>query len=445
MNNFSQYSTILLLGYGREGVATHNFIRAHGFSGQLHVYDQQSLTQMNQNLVNLLQSDPSIQLHLGEDIHRVLQEPYDLIIKTPGIPNKLISANLLSRISSATQLFFDNCPGTIVGVTGTKGKSTTSSLIAAMLKVGQKDVVLVGNIGEPALNVLPSINPNTIVVFELSSHQLSLLHSSPHVAVLLGIYPEHLDYYASFAEYVAAKSRIVKYQKSDDFVIYPTDNQPVVELVKISPAQHLPLTMQTLKNAQMWMEPSQLQGEMNLTNIALASLAAQIFGVAPTAMAEAVKNFHPLAHRLELVGEYRQITFYNDSLATIPQATISALNALGQKVETLILGGYDRHLNFAELAQDLLHRPYLSNFIFFPTTGPKIWQAIVALNQQAAAQYKYIFVDNMADAVTHAYQLTSPGKICLMSPASTSFSLFKDYRDRGDQFKHEIVKQATAR
>lgn len=442
MISLTDLSTVLLLGYGREGHSTHRFLRDHGFTGQLSIYDLHPLAALDQTLASRLKSDPGVHYHFGPDMAACFHRDYDLIVKTPGIANQLIPSHLLPQITSATQLFFDYCPGMIIGVTGTKGKSTTSSLIAAMLAAGDLDVRLVGNIGTPALDHLDNIQPSTFVVFELSSHQLSLLRVSPHIAVILGIYPEHLDYYASFADYVAAKAQIVRYQRPTDYVVFDATNPTAATLGHSSAARQIPLTPQLIAPAAQLMVTSQLRGPMNAKNIAIATQVATLLGVNAQQIHTAVQSFHPLEHRLEFVGEFRRVRFYNDSLSTIPEATIAALETLGAEVETLLLGGYDRHLTYTQLASAIISRPHLRNLVFFPTTGPKIWQAILDLNPAAKSRYQIQFVDQMSDAVAFAYAHTSPGKICLMSPASTSFSLFKDYRDRGAQFKQQISLQA---
>ena len=290
--------------------------------------------------------------------------------------------------------------------------------------------VLLGNIGRPALDYLGEIDKNTLVIFELSSHQLQTLKASPHIAVLLNIFPEHLDFYKNFADYCSAKTNIAAFQTARDFLIFNEDFAEFKKVAKKSPAQLFPIGKRQLKEIQ---GKSQLLGEFNKLNILAAKKIAEILGIDPKTFGKAVEDFKPLEHRLEFVGEFKKIKFYNDSIATIPQATIAALDALGDEVETIFLGGFDRGVSYKFLAARI-KKSKLKNLILFPTTGEKILKEIGKNN------YQTILTSNMKDAVKFAFQNTSPGKIALLSCASTSFNLFRDYADRGKQFKDWIVK-----
>jgi UDP-N-acetylmuramoylalanine--D-glutamate ligase len=180
-----------------------------------------------------------------------------------------------------------------------------------------------------------------------------------------------------------------------------------------------------------------LPGRFNLLNVAAAAAVGKILGVEGSAIAEAVRAFQPLEHRLERVGTFGGITYYNDAIATVPEATIAALDTLGEDVETILLGGADRHLDFSGLAKRLL-RSNVRTVILFPPTGERIWQAICA-QEPGAGRFAHFFVESMGQGVSLAKQHTAPGKICLHSPASPSFGLFRDYRDRGEQFKREAL------
>jgi len=382
--------TILILGFGREGKATLNFLNKHFPEKEIALADQ---------------SDGDNYLDKIND--------FDVIIKSPGIPflPEIQKAKDEGKIiTSATEIFFDNCKGQIVGVTGSKGKSTTSSLIYEVLKKGGLDVYLVGNIGIPALEVLDQGDENSIFVYELSSFQLENLKKSPHIAVITNIYPEHLDHHGSFGAYKDAKANIVKYQNENDYVIFNKDNKECKDMAELSDA----------KNKYGYSDQPPFSKD-------IAIYIGKLFNISDQNIKQAIDNFKTLPHRLEYIGEFKGIKFYNDSLATIPQATIRALKVLGANVQTLIAGGFDRGVDYSILGS-IIMKSEIKNLILFPTTGEKIGKLV-------GDKIKKFKVDNMKDAARIAFEQTNPGKIVLLSPASSSFNLFRDYEDRGNQFK----------
>ncbi|MFH1462423.1 MAG: UDP-N-acetylmuramoyl-L-alanine--D-glutamate ligase [bacterium] len=414
---------ILILGFGKEGQDTFLFLRKLFPKKVIGIADKKQFSISNSQFSN-------VKWHLGKDYLGVLKD-YDVIIKSPGIPFKNLAKTVLERITTPTDIFFDNCPGKIVGITGTKGKSTTSSMIYQILKRGGLKVHLIGNIGKPVLNLLFSASPKDIYVYELSSHQLYNLKKSPHIAVFLNIYPEHLDYYRNFEEYIKAKANITSYQTKDNFLVFNSQDKLVKEIAKKSKAKKIPI-----------------QGEYYSLNKAAAKAVGEIFKIPSKTILKAIKEFKYLPHRLESVGIFKGIIFYNDALATIPEATIAALEALGNKVETIMLGGFDRNIDFKKLAERVL-KSKIKNVILFPTTGEKIWQEILKLSQ-GRGEPKHFFVKEkngaqyMETAVKLAYQHTKPGKICLLSTASSSFSIFKDYEEKGNLFK-KYIKEYSKR
>lgn len=420
LENFREKS-VLILGFGREGQDAFLFLR------KLFPKKIIGIADMNLKLKTRNSKLNNVNWHLGKNYLKALKN-YDIIVKSAGIPRKLINPLIKNRqkIVTQTEIFFDCYPGMIVGITGTKGKSTTSSLIYKILKSGGLKVSLAGNIGKPVLNSLFDAKKEDIFVYELSSHQLHNIKKSPKIAVLLNIYPEHLDYYKNFKEYSAAKANITKYQTPKDFFIYNSQNPLVKKIAKKSKARKIPI-----------------QGKYINLNIEAAKKVGDIFKVPKNKVLKTVNNFKFLPHRLEFAGKFSGIEFYNDSLATIPEATIEALDFLGKKVETLILGGFDRGLNFKNLAKEIIKRNNLKNIILFPTTGKRMWKEIEGLGKKNLP--RSFFVKNMEDAVFLAYKHTSFGKICLLSPASPSFGIFKDYAQRGESFKREIMRFSKLR
>jgi len=401
---------ILILGFGREGRDTFLFLR------KLFPKKVIGIADAKLGLVK-----PKLTKgYFGKDYLKAVKD-YDVIIKSPGIPFKILPKSALNKIVTQTDIFFANCPGRIIGITGTKGKSTTSSLIYSILKAGGFKVHLIGNIGEPVLSYIQKTTVNDIFVYELSSHQLYNLKRSPHIAVLLNIYPEHLDYYRNFKEYSLAKANITLHQSKDYYFVYNSKDKNVLEIARRTKAMKIPI-----------------QGKYYELDRNAARAVARIFKVPEKTIFKAISKFKGLTHRLELVGQFKGITFYNDALATIPEATIAAIKMLGNKVETIMLGGFDRKIDFKNLAREVL-KSKIKTTILFPTTGEKIWEDILALSKRKKTP-KHFFVNNMKDAVKLAYSETGKGKICLLSTASSSFSIFKDYKEKGDLFKKYVKR-----
>lgn len=410
---------IVILGFGREGRDTLCFLQK--------LFPKKIIGIADQTLPVFDGSQQRVVWHLGKDYLKALKR-YEVIVKSPGVPWRIITPFLVERhiVTSQTEIFFNECPGTIVGITGTKGKSTTSALIYEVLRAGGFKANLIGNIEKPVLHFLETAHPKDIFVYELSSFQLTNLSVSPHIAVLLNIYPEHIDYYGgNFKAYTKAKANVTVHQTAEDFLIFNSEDPLVSKIAKDSKAQKLPYVRVLSVTSNRWVastEPARIIGEL--------------FGIAKKNIEKALTSFQPLAHRLEKVGEFNRIIFYNDSLATIPEATIEALNTLGPAVHTLVAGGHDRGISFEKLGQRL-QRSSVKTLVLFPNTGQKILQSLVARPGLLIR-----FVKDMKEAVSLCYAHTPKGKICLLSPASASFNMFKDYKERGKQFRYWVKKLA---
>ncbi len=407
----------LILGFGREGQNTFLFLRNLFPKKVFCLADEKELIDFSEKEKGLISSElnsKKIKIHFGKDYLNYLED-YDLIIKSPGISFKKISKSILPKITSQTNIFFDNFEGKIIGVTGTKGKSTTSSLIYSVLKDSGMKVYLAGNIGKPVLEFI--FKKDSVFVYELSSHQLYSLRKSPSIAVFLNIYPDHLDYYKDFNEYVSSKKNITKYQGKEDYLIYNINDPIVKNIAEESEAKKI-----------------SIRGKYYDLNIDAAKKVAKIFKIPEENILKSIKAFKPLEHRLEFVGNFENIDFYNDSMSTIPQTTILALDYFKNKIQTLILGGSDKNLDFKELANKI-DNSKIKTLIFFPETGEKIWEEI-----HQKVKFNHFFVNNMEEAVKLCYLHTDKDKICLLSPACASFTNFKDYKERGNLFKKNIKK-----
>lgn len=420
---------ILILGFAREGQDTLKFLKKLFPENILGIADKLELKKLEKEAQKLIQNkkySKNIKLYLGENYLKSLRN-YEIIIKSPGIPPKTIKPfiNKKQIITSQTEIFFENCSNLIIGVAGTKGKGTTSSLIYQILKRGGLKVHLIGNIGTPVLLFLLKAKKDEIFVYELSSFQLMNLKKSPHISVILNSYRDHLDYHKDYKEYLEANANIARYQTKNDFLIYNYYDLFTKKIIKKFKGKKI-----------------SIKGIYYNLNREAARTVGKLLKISNKDIKKAIEKFKSLPHRLEYVGKYQGINFYNDSLATIPEATIAALDVLKDKVETIILGGHERNADFKDLAKRVLVRNKIKNIILFPTTGKRIWNDIVKIhkNKNFIKLPRHFFVDNMKDAIKLAYQYTSKEKTCLLSCASASFSIFKDYRERGDLFKKYIKR-----
>jgi UDP-N-acetylmuramoylalanine--D-glutamate ligase len=394
----------LILGYGREGHATERFLAErfpHVLVGTSDKEDGEGYLQK--------------------------QDKYDIVIKTPVIPKELVSAHY----TTATNLFFSEVSREqIIGVTGSKGKSTTSKLIYEMLKQGGAKVRLVGNIGVPALQEIleTPVHEDELFVFELSSYQLEDLDVSPHIAVITSLFPEHIDHHGSLEAYYEAKRNIIRFQEADDTFVSAEgfallDAWADDAFGSVLFPETIPFKISN---------PS-LKGDHNLSNVRLAYTVARMFGVSEVDIQQAVEAFVGLPHRLEPAGTYKGIEFYDDSISTTPQSAIAGILAL-QNVDTIILGGVDRGYDFAPLEKELRAQG-IRNVILFPESG----EHMLASEEG----FTILHTSSMEEAVQFAYAHTQEGKSCLLSPSAPSYNLFTNFEERGEAFKAAVKKYGT--
>jgi len=420
--------TVLILGYGKEGKATVAALEKFAPNADITISDKKT---------DVAPKDGPHRWQLGEGWMENL-ETFDVIIKTPGIPPSPELTKYAKKTTSAVQIFLDTIAGSgaiVVGVTGSKGKSTISSLLAAMLKAAGKDVYLVGNIGEPSITHLSDAKKGTIFVHELSSYMLMNLTTSPHVAIVTSFFPEHLDYHGSLDAYLDAKKPIARFQTEDDATYFNADSPGAVSIASEGHGRKIPVQAD---DCPLNLAETKLIGEHNRVNIALAWRAADGLGVRKDVAVAAVKAFEPLPHRLQPLGVVGGISWVDDAISTTPESAIAALDALGDGVATIILGGQDRGNDFSGLAERLKVSG-ISTAILFPGSGPRIRSAIEATN----AAIDLIDVTSMEEAVskaherTHSYTHTHPHSsppIVLLSTASPSYGMFKNFEEKGEAF-----------
>ena len=439
---------ILILGFGKEGISTYKFIRKHFQNKKIYIADK---TNANEEIIL---KDKNVDINFGDNYLDNLKD-FDIIMKTPGISFANINIeSFKEKIKSQLELFLEFIDVTTIGVTGSKGKSTTSSLIYQILKDQNKDTVLMGNIGVPVFDCIEDIRESTIVVLEMSSHQLEYMDVSPNIAILLNIYEEHLDHYKSIKEYAEAKINIGRFQKENDYFIYNVDNKIIKECIdeietlndiKYEVSYNGNLSNDNsnkvyIKDDYIYINENKvynindkrnLLGNHNLNNIMFVLGVCNILKLNLKKAKETISNFKGLEHRMEYVGKYNNIIYYNDSIATIPEATINSIRAL-KNVDTLILGGMDRGISYNEFIK-FLNSGVVRNLICMPDTGYKIADSLNC----SSNIYK---VETLEEAVELSKKITRKDKICLLSPAAASYGFFKNFVEKGNKYK-ELVKK----
>ncbi len=406
---------ILVAGYGREGKSAERLIR---------------------KLVPEVHYTIAMKVEDGKwiDIDGKWHEewPFDMVIKSPGIPNFQFPV-LNFQLTSLTDLFLQVYGDLTIGVTGTKGKSTTSSLIHHLLPGS----ILAGNIGIPLFDILDDLREDSIVVAELSCHQLENIHRGPHVAVLLNLFQEHLDHYENYMGYKMAKMQIALRQHSGDHFFYCTDNEELRFLVKsyelrVKSELH-PYSINDISDEErVLLEACPLEGEHNRSNTLVACRVASLVQNNPiSTFSSRLSTFKGLRHRMERVGNVRGVTWYDDSISTIPEAAIAAVRALG-RVDTLILGGFDRGIDYQPLVDFLKGHP-VENIVFVGAAGRRILSSLVT-------HHSSLVEDDYTKIVPWCAEHTPQGGVVLLSPAAASYDAFKNFEHRGDFFAEQIHK-----
>jgi len=401
---------IIILGFGVEGKATLRFLKHYFPEKEIGITDQKDGPGYLEKLKN-----------------------YDLVIKTAGIPKRMI-ANY--SYTTATNIFFANTKGKIIGVTGSKGKSTTASLIFDCLKSAGFDAKLVGNIGTPMLDELLVPEPKErLYVCELSSYQLEDLNYSPHISVFINFFPDHLDYHEGIERYWSAKKNILAHATKKDYFVYNPEYKKLAALARKTKTHTVPF-VKTLPFSE---KAIPLLGKHNILNVRAAVTVARILKVKDEAVEKAVRAFKSLPHRLEKVGEFKGIIFYDDAISTTPESTIAGLEALSN-VGTVFLGGTDRGYDFDELARKIFEKN-VSNLVLFPESGESILKSVRKIaKKNGKVPPRILETKNMKEAVEFAYVNTPKGAICLLSTASPSYSLWKNFEEKGDLFQ-QFVKE----
>lgn len=416
---------IAIAGYGLEGKSNYDYFKSRG---EVTIVDERQV-------VNDLPE--GVPVLLGDGVFTRLDD-FDLVVRTAGLSPRKIQTN--GKVWSATNEFFEKCPASIIGVTGSKGKGTTSSLIASILAEAGKTVHLVGNIGLPALDELANISEDDIVVYALSSFQLWDAERSPQVAVVLHIEPDHLDVHEDFDEYVSAKGNIARYQGINDRIVYNVSDESATAIADLSVGQRLPY--QTLRTAHVndgqfyygeqllcSVDELQLPGAHNQDNACAAITAIWPWVQDGTVIGEGLRAFGGLEHHLKFVAEKQGVSYYDDSIATTPGSAIAAMRAFdGPKI--LILGGSSKGADFDEVAA-VASQSNVKQAILIGDEADRIEQALSSTGIACINKGSQTTIEAV---VQLAADIAESDDIVILSPACASFGMFRDYKDRGDQF-----------
>lgn len=441
MNNFTEYlkkytenKSVCILGYGREGRSTYRLINKY--------CSPESVTISDLNPVN--NPPENVNIITGENYQDCLDD-FDIVFKSPGIVLKKSPSELECEITSETQVFFTVYREQIIGITGTKGKSTVSSLIYHILKESGKDTYLVGNIGVPVFDIAEDVKENTVIVCELSCHQLEYMTVSPETAVFLNLYEEHLDHYGTMEKYHNAKKNIYLHQQEYDCLLINSDieyeitgaydykisaTNPDADIYVYSGIKdkiHIHFPVDDIRNIPT--ENIKLLGVHNHYNIAVAYFITSFY-VEQEEFEKALCTFNPLAHRLEYVDTVDGVRYYDDSISTACATAIEALKSVPNS-KTILIGGMDRGIDYTSLV-DFLNESEV-NVICMETSGKRIFDMIKSTDFKNPERVHY--VQHLDDAVKLAHEITPSGTSCVLSPASASYGIFKNFEERGDAFK----------
>ena len=416
---------VVILGFGAEGKSTYEHIKKYSVGASITIADQ-----------NEISGDYDAKFCCGENYQSAIYDA-DIVMKSPGVVLDKLPPEQMAKITSQIELFLEKHRDRVIGITGTKGKSTTASLIYHVLHSVYPDTLFAGNIGLPALDIMPLVKKNGYIVLELSSHQTEYIKVSPKYSAILNFFEEHLDHYGTYEKYIDAKKNIYRYQKPSDIFFCEKSNKSIdnVPSNRYTVGGDVKIWGQkiTFEGTSITVDANKvpIKGKHNLSNIAFAFGICSKLGITPEQFENALYTFEPLPHRMEFVGEYGGVKYYNDSIATIPEACMNAVRSI-PAVDTLILGGMDRGIDYTELCK-FLNKSQISNVIIMPDTDKVIAPMLTKVKNVHT-------VSSLEEAVEIAKKVTPMGKTCLLSPAASSYNMFKNFAERGNKFK-ELVKK----
>jgi UDP-N-acetylmuramoylalanine--D-glutamate ligase len=451
-----------IIGMAREGTALARFLANKG--AKVTISDLRGVADLATEIGQL--AGLPIQCVLRGHPDDILET--DVVYVSPGVPRTIPILQKAQTqgvpLSSVTELLFQLSPAPIVGITGSSGKTTTTTLIGELLKTERRRKVWVGgNIGRPLIEEIPAMRPKDRVVLELSSFQLEPLRYSPDVAVVTNLRPNHLDRHASYEEYKEAKAQILRHQDSSHHAVLNWDDPEVRAMVGMTKAEvHWFSRLETLKVGACvvdgWVVVNSatkstkivkvseiaLPGTHNLENVLAAVTVAFLMGIPARRIARVVAGFKGVEHRLETVAVQGGVKWVNDSIATSPDRTVAALHAYPEGTPVVLLaGGRDKHLPMAEMAVEIVKR--VKHLIVFGEMADLVQEAVLAARAKMNGSGRDVpmtVVKTLAEAVAEARNVTTNGDVVLLSPAGTSFDAYKDFAERGDHFRQLVGRKA---
>lgn len=419
------------------------------------VLDKRDASSIGEDYVKL--AEKGADFILGEGYLQKLEQ-FDVIFRTPGmyyLCEELTQARKKGVVvTSEMEVFFDLCPCKTYALTGSDGKTTTTTLIGEFLKASGKTVHVGGNIGRALLPIIDTITENDVCVVELSSFQLISMKKSPDIAVITNISPNHLDVHGDMEEYTQAKVNVIAHQNAFSRTVLNLDNQATVELSpivrgelcwfsrkeKVSSGVYLNelgeicSVYKGVENKIMHKDDIKIMGMHNVENF-MTAITATLSEVEPAIVKKVAMEFNGVEHRIELVRELEGVRYYNDSIATSPTRTISGLNSFEQKI-TIIAGGYDKNLSYEPLAPIVCEK--VKNLILLGATAPKIEKAVLEDKNFSTSNVNIVMVDTLEEAVAKAKELSTTGDVVSLSPASASFDMYRNFEERGHHYKRIV-------
>ena len=453
-NNSIKNKKVAIIGLGVSNEPLIDYL--YNLKASITVFDKREEDKIDKNILKKIEKY-NISKQFGENYLSNLKD-FDIIFKSPScrpdIPEIKQEVKKGAKLTSEIELVLELAPCKIIAVTGSDGKTTTTSLIYEILKNKYK-CYLGGNIGIPLFTKISEMEPEDIIVLELSSFQLMTIKTSPNIAVITNVTPNHLDIHKTYNEYIEAKANIFKNQKEEDTLVLNYDNEITRNFSKIAPGKVIYFSSKEkiengiiyddgiikscedgLRRHILKLKDTNLRGTHNAENIC-AAIAATKGLVEIEDQVKAIKNFKGVPHRLEFVRELNGNKWYNDSIATSPTRTIAGLNSFDEEI-VLIAGGYDKHLDYEPIAEPILNK--VKTLILTGQTAEKIFGAVKQKKEEQNKSIDIYKVNNLEEAVQKAKEQAKPNQIILFSPASASFDSFKNFEERGEKFK-ELVRK----
>ena len=454
-NEYIKFRKVAVIGLGVSNLPLLDYL--HDKKSTVTIFDDRNIDELPKEIVEKI-TNYGFNFSFGKNSLEKLQN-FDLIFRSPScLPTKPELQAEIKRgaiVTTEIELLMKMCPSKIIGVTGSDGKTTTTSLIYAILKDAGYNTYLGGNIGTPLFTKLEEIQPEDIVVLELSSFQLMGMEVSPNIAVITNITPNHLNINKDYEEYIDAKKNIFKFQNENDILILNYDNEITKNCSKeangkviffsgkekldngyIIDEGIIKICVDKIRKHILNVDEVILRGEHNYENIATA-LAATSTLVDLDVAIQTVKNFKPVAHRLEFVRELDGVKWYNDSASSSPTRTLAGINSYKEEI-VLIAGGYDKNLDYKPLAKPILDK--VSTLILMGQTSGKIFDCVKEEMEKENKKIPIYVVDDLDNAIKTAKKYAKPNQVVLFSPASASFDMFKNAVQRGELFKEKVNK-----